>query len=407
MSDDKIHLWALVWNEREMLPFFLEHYRPFVDRFFLYDDGSDDGSVEYLASQPDVELRRFHNDGMSFVEAAHRFNNHAWKGSRGQADWVIVVNVDELVFHPSARAALASEKQLGRTLIPSRGWDMVTEDFPRRGPLVRTANRGVHSREMNKVAIFAPDRIDEINYVGGRHAANPTGHVVASKTASFNLLHYKYLGEDYLVRRYRELGARMKPGDRKAGFGFQYHAEEEKLRNHHRRLLAAARPVLVSDMVAEGLLKMAMPGVIEAGVRFVTNAKGGLQEVWRGDDPYGAPVQQIYTTTTLPGVVKAWYRHARQEDQVFPLSGRTMLVVWDPRKPEVAPLEILLDSAEPKMVLVASGIWHGFRALGDEPSLLLHMNSAGFNMPRVDEDLLPEDDPAIPYDWSRATDARP
>jgi len=41
------------------------------------------------------------------VESARDFYNHAWKESRGAADWVIVVNVDELVYHSSPREVLA------------------------------------------------------------------------------------------------------------------------------------------------------------------------------------------------------------------------------------------------------------------------------------------------------------
>lgn len=402
MSEGVVHLWALVWNERDMLPFFLEHYRPFVDRFFLYDDGSDDGSVEYLAQQPDVELRRFKNDGASFVETARDFNNHAWKESRGAADWVIVVNVDELVYHPSPREALAWERQNGRTIIWPRGWDMVTAEFPRSGPLVRTANRGVHNKEMAKVAVFAPDLVDEINYGPGRHHANPTGRVVRGRQTNFDLLHYKYLGEEYLTRRYRELSQRMKPLDRSKGLGFQYHQEEERVREHHRRLLHAARPVLKPDMLAEGWLEQPMDGVFAARRHAVKNAKGGLQEVWRADDPFGTAVDQVYTTTTLPGVIKAWYLHRLQIDQVFPLAGRTLLVLFDPRTPDKAPVEIMLDAADPRLVSVEAGIWHGFRACGPEPSLLLHMNSHAINLPSVDEKRLAEDDPQIPYRWSES-----
>lgn len=399
MSDGVVHLWALVWNERDMLPFFLEHYRPFVDRFFLYDDGSDDGSADYLSGQPDVELRRFHNDGDSFVEKARDFYNDAWKESRGAADWVIVVNVDELVYHPSPRQALDWEKQQGNTVIHPRGWDMVTEDFPREGPLARTANRGVHSGGMAKLAIFAPAMVDEINYSPGRHHAEPAGRIIRGRETAFDLLHYKYLGEDYLLRRYRELGSRMKPTDRAKSFGFEYHQEEAQVRERHRRLLNAARPVLKEDMLAEGWLDQPMAGVTAAKRHAVKNAKGGLQEVWRADDPMGTAVDQVYTTTTLPGVTKAWYLHQRQVDQVFPLLGRTLLVLCDLRPDEKACVEIMLDAAAPKLVSVDPGIWHGFRACGPEPSLLLHMNSRAIDMPRLDEMRLPEDDPTIPYQW--------
>ena len=46
-------------NERVRLPFFLRYYRDLgVNHFLMVDNGSDDGSAEYLAAQPDVSLWR-------------------------------------------------------------------------------------------------------------------------------------------------------------------------------------------------------------------------------------------------------------------------------------------------------------------------------------------------------------
>src|SRR5690606_24350442 len=147
-----------------ILPFFLEHYRPFVDRFYLYDDGSDDGSTEYLAAQPDVVLRRFANEGSSFVAAAQQFNNHAWKESRGAADWVILTNVDELLYHPQRRPMLERARSDQVTMFPSRGWEMMTAEFPTQGPLVSAANRGVPSKALSKISIFDPIAIQETRF---------------------------------------------------------------------------------------------------------------------------------------------------------------------------------------------------------------------------------------------------
>ena len=50
----RLHLYALCWNEGRMLPYFFRHYRSLVERFFIFDDGSTDGSLEFLRAQPDV-----------------------------------------------------------------------------------------------------------------------------------------------------------------------------------------------------------------------------------------------------------------------------------------------------------------------------------------------------------------
>ncbi|KUF11742.1 glycosyltransferase family 2 protein [Pseudoponticoccus marisrubri] len=47
----------VVRNERFLLPDFLDHYRALgVERFFVLDDASDDGTPDFLATQPDVCL---------------------------------------------------------------------------------------------------------------------------------------------------------------------------------------------------------------------------------------------------------------------------------------------------------------------------------------------------------------
>lgn len=404
MNDITVHLYALVWNERPILPFFFEHYRPFVDKFVLADDGSDDGSYEYLLAQPDVVLSRFENAGESFVEGARRFYCDAWKASRGTADYVIVVNIDELVYHPDPRAALRAARDQAVTVIETRGWEMIGDALPKDGSLPQQIPNGVHSRAMSKVAIFDPKAIEEIGYTVGRHRANPQGRLGRTRRPLFDLLHYKYISPDYLVERYRQLAPRMREGDLRAGWGQRYAKIEQDLRAEHARLRAAASPVLPATRKAAKLLEEPLDGVIVAKLRRVTNDKGGLQEIWREDDPFTLTARQAYTTTTLPGVIKAWYKHRSQTDQVTTLSGSGRLVLFDARDRNKvsAPVVIEMTTEDPVFVVVPPGIWHGFQTTGDQPLVLLHLNNKAFDHARTDEVRLPQDDPAIPYRWPDA-----
>src|SRR5262249_10844827 len=55
----EIRVFATCRNERLRLPAFLKHYRDLgVDRFFIIDNHSADGSGDYLVDQPDVHLFR-------------------------------------------------------------------------------------------------------------------------------------------------------------------------------------------------------------------------------------------------------------------------------------------------------------------------------------------------------------
>lgn len=219
-----VHAYALCWNERRLLPYYFRHYDAVVDRYFIADDGSTDGSREYLERHPRVELIRFdHCDPDSIVLSAQRFYNEAWKPSRGAADWVVVSNVDEHADHANLGRYLQRSRDAGVTALTAIGYQMVATEFPATDLALRNVLRtGARFEPMDKLVIFSPDAIDDVNYAVGRHTAQPTGHTVEPERQELRLLHYKYLGLEYLVPRLKELGSRLGPVDDQLSFGHQY-----------------------------------------------------------------------------------------------------------------------------------------------------------------------------------------
>ena len=143
-------------------------------------------------------------------------------------------------------------------------------------------------------------------------------------------------------------------------------------------------------------------GVHIQPLKLLPNGRGRLMEVQRADDPNFPGFGQVYITSTYPGVVKAWYRHHRQIDQIAVVSGLLQLVLYDPREnSKTAGLinEIYLGELAPKLVLIPPGIWHGFRAIGAREAFALHLNSLPLSAEYPDEDRLPADDPSIPFQW--------
>jgi hypothetical protein len=94
-----ILLFSTLRNERVRLPYFLDYYRKLgVDHFLLVDNGSDDGTRDYLAAQPDVSLwetdagykqSRFGMDWIMYL--LRRF---------GSGNWCLTVDVDEFLVYP-------------------------------------------------------------------------------------------------------------------------------------------------------------------------------------------------------------------------------------------------------------------------------------------------------------------
>jgi len=97
--DNEIRVFIVARNERTRLPYLLSYYRgKGINKFFMIDDRSDDGTREYMLSQPDCHV--FHPSN-SFKEARAGVN---WQNLLldiyGTGYWTIVIDADELLVYP-------------------------------------------------------------------------------------------------------------------------------------------------------------------------------------------------------------------------------------------------------------------------------------------------------------------
>ena len=221
----KVHLYAKLWNEEEMLPFFFRHYDPLIDRYIIYDDGSTDNTLKLLAEHDRVEVRPFaRTHPTSLVLSAQELNNSMWKESRGQANWVIITSADEHLYHPvGLRRYLHVARCRGITAVPALAFQMVADEFPSPGEyLVKTRRSGAPLDHYNKLSVFDPDAVRETRYEVGRHSAALEGRIRYPKRDRLLLFHYKFLGMDYLLRRYALLSSGLGPTDKQNEWGYQY-----------------------------------------------------------------------------------------------------------------------------------------------------------------------------------------
>ncbi|HEY0274767.1 MAG TPA: glycosyltransferase family 2 protein [Paenirhodobacter sp.] len=99
ISRSDVLVFVTLRNERARLPWFLRHYRDIgVGHFLIVDNGSDDGSTEYLRDQPDVSLWSTRASYKSANFGMH-WMNHLLR-RYGCGHWVLVVDPDELFVYP-------------------------------------------------------------------------------------------------------------------------------------------------------------------------------------------------------------------------------------------------------------------------------------------------------------------
>ncbi|APG48706.1 glycosyltransferase family 2 protein [Phaeobacter porticola] len=94
-----ILLVATVRNEQIRLPYFLEYYRKLgVNHFLIVDNGSVDGTRDYLRGMPDVSvwhtMASYKNSGFGIDWMNHLKRRYA------HGHWVLVVDPDELFVYP-------------------------------------------------------------------------------------------------------------------------------------------------------------------------------------------------------------------------------------------------------------------------------------------------------------------
>ena len=95
----EIRAFLVVRNEALRLPDNLRHHRALgVSRFFVVDNGSSDGTVEFLLAQPDVHL--FSTSG-SFASSGFGMDwINGLLDAHGDGHWTLTVDADELLAYP-------------------------------------------------------------------------------------------------------------------------------------------------------------------------------------------------------------------------------------------------------------------------------------------------------------------
>ena len=243
-----VHYYAVCWNEEKMLPFVFDYYKDIVDHFFIYDNYSTDNTKRIVSEQKNASLLYFGKDGEFNDEYNREVKNNRWKQSRGKADYVIVCDVDEFVYHPDLSDCLKKMKKAHVSLPDIEGFEMYSEAFPEyhSGALItEMVQQGVPSFWLDKKVLFDPHRIVDINYSVGSHQSNPVG-MVKNGEKPLKLLHYKHLGVDYLLQRYEVLGQRLSAYNRENEYGTHYLAKKEKILNDFQLGLIAAKNVVNS-----------------------------------------------------------------------------------------------------------------------------------------------------------------
>lgn len=222
IAPDEILCCLVARDERPRLPYFLAYYRRLgVDRFFVIDNGSTDGSVEWLLGQPDVHV--WHSE-LSFKRA--NFGSSWFElllRRHGVGHWCLTLDADEFLLFEGA---------------PERTLRQFCRDLDRRGKRVATgilldlySDRPVHEtvyREgddpLSLCRYFDRDYPATVYEQGGPYR-NQDIIFGGVRQRVFPAEHDYLLSKSVLLRYQPDVV--LNPGQHLTNIQAQYHAREE------------------------------------------------------------------------------------------------------------------------------------------------------------------------------------
>jgi dTDP-4-dehydrorhamnose 3,5-epimerase len=134
----------------------------------------------------------------------------------------------------------------------------------------------------------------------------------------------------------------------------------------------------------------------------IPDERGRLMEILRADDDGFVRFGQVYISTTYPGVVKAWHLHKVQDDNFACVKGMVKLVLYDARddSPTKGTLtEYFIGDHNPKLIRVPAGVYHGWKCVSEEESIVVNIPTEPYNRESPDEYRAAWNTPDIPYSW--------
>lgn len=256
LTNFNIIWYTLCWNEMPILPFMIDYWSKIANKVVVFDNNSDDGSVEYLKQYDWIEVRPYPIETNNQVndDIHRRIKDECWKECRGKGvDWVIVSDLDETIWAKDLQGLLQLAKDNNADVLQPDGWDFVSLTFPehKEGQLLHEQVKNCMKPPItwDKPIIFNPDNVEEINYTPGGHLANPICKGGYYRIEGLFLFHFKYLSLDYLVAKRFATAPRQAEINLRNGWGFEYQFNREQIEAQFNERWEAAKNANIDEIM--------------------------------------------------------------------------------------------------------------------------------------------------------------
>jgi len=129
-------------------------------------------------------------------------------------------------------------------------------------------------------------------------------------------------------------------------------------------------------------------GIKVKPIKRFPDERGFFSEIMRKDwkELFGEDnIAQANFSFTYPAAIRAWHRHLRgQVDYFLVVKGTIKICAFDDETSELN--EVVSSDMNLQVVRIPGNYWHGFKALGTEPAMLVYFTTNLYNPTDPDEE---------------------
>ena len=225
----RIEAFTFCWNEMVVLPFAVDYWRRYADHVTVFDNGSTDGSIEFMQKHSDlITIEHWETNNQINDKMLLDAKNNMWKRARGSADLVVVADMDEMLIPMGDELQRMMDE--GCTVCMPRWFTMMSDEVPTHqdGKLLHEI-RPYAIQAPAKAIVFDPNKIENMRYEPGAHQCQPEGYVKWFEGGIYCLHTDHNFSLESKINRYRQMNARQSAINRQKGWGIHYGFSAEHL----------------------------------------------------------------------------------------------------------------------------------------------------------------------------------
>lgn len=236
---------VLCYNEMDVLPFVSKYWeRVGVNKVVVYDNGSTDGSLEYLSKLPYVEVRHFETTGQNDI-VQKAIKEMAYAELKDAYDIIIISDMDEIFYLKNAKEAFKNFIEGGYNCMVTPIYSLC-EDFrpePEKKRLLHQQCHKFYIQRMNhmkgfdkvsKISIFNCRKTEKIEMSVGQHYVStlPSMRIMLYNDG-FCMHIDKGFGSEYRYNIKHKMNGNLSDENKKYGMCVEYGDSYEKMKKEY------------------------------------------------------------------------------------------------------------------------------------------------------------------------------